>query len=197
MRRIPFGLLVAISILPIQVVAQDADTTPPVVSEHLAGPLHLLTVNENAGIIASIGDDGTLLVDTAFAATAPAVKAQLARMGSGPATIIVNTHGDADHVGGNAILGDKAVIFAQADVRSRMGTYFALPAIDTAGAPTVALTEGTTLYFNGDEIRLLPLPGGHTAGDLVGHFTKNNIACIGDLFLVDLVANADTIVLEE
>jgi glyoxylase-like metal-dependent hydrolase (beta-lactamase superfamily II) len=171
--------------------AQEAEPTPPVVSEHLAGPLHLLTVNENAGIIASIGDDGTLLVDTAFAATAPAVKAELARMGSGPATIIVNTHGDADHIGGNAILGDNAVIFALADVRRRMGTYFALPAIDTAGAPTVALAEGTTLYFNGDEIRLLPLPGGHTAGDLVVHFTKNNIACIGDLVLVDRFANAD------
>ena len=35
------------------------------------------------------------------------------------------------------------------------------------------------------------MPGGHTAGDVVIHFTKNRIACVGDLVLVGRFANAD------
>jgi len=171
--------------------AQEADQPPPVEVSHLTGNLHQLRCNGNVGVIASIGEDGTLLVDTGYAGTAAAVSEQLAKLESGPVNIIVNTHGDGDHVGGNPALGEGAVIVAHPGVRRQMGKYFALPAIDTAGQPLVTLTADATIHFNNDVIRLLPMPGGHTAGDLVVHFTERKIACVGDLVLLGTFPNAD------
>ncbi len=177
-------------VITAQVVAQEAEPPPPVEVSHVTGSLHQLRCNGNVGVIASIGEDGTLLVDTGYVATAAAVRGELTELGSGPVRIIVNTHGDGDHVGGNAALEDGTVIIAHPDVRRRMGTYFALPATDTAGLPTVSIEGETTIHFNGDVIRLLPMPGGHTTGDIVVHFTKSRIACVGDLVLLGSFPNA-------
>ena len=188
-------LLLVVFVLTIFIVAgataQEANQPPPVEVSHLTGNLHQLRCNGNVGVIASIGDDGTLLVDTGYAGTAAAANDELAKLGSGPVRIIVNTHGDGDHVGGNPVLGDVAVIVAHPGVRRQMGWYFALPAVDTAGLPSVTVTEDATIHFNDDVIRLLPMPGGHTAGDIVVHFTKAKIACIGDLVLLGTFPNAD------
>ena len=173
------------------VFAQEADQPPPVEVSHLTGSLHILLCNGNAQIVASIGPDGTLLVDTGFGATAGAVKEALAGLGSGPVRVIINTHGDADHVGGNAVLGSDAVIIAHPAVRRLMGTYFALPAATTDGMPDIAAEDGATLYFNGDVIRLLPVPGVQTAGHMVVQFTGSGVACLGDVVLTGTFPNAD------
>ena len=170
--------------------AQEPVQPPPVEVSHITGNLHQLRCNGNVGVIASIGEDGTLLVDTGYAATATAVQEELKKIGAGPVRIIVNTHSDGDHVGGNAALGDGAVIIAQTEVPRRMSTFFALPAIATEGLPMVTLDAPATVHFNGDIIRLLPLPGGHTDGDLIVHFTRSRVACIGDLALLGSFPNA-------
>jgi glyoxylase-like metal-dependent hydrolase (beta-lactamase superfamily II) len=184
-------ILVLTSVIALPAPAQDADQPPPVEVSHITGNLHQLRCNGNVGVIASIGEDGTLLVDTGYTGTAAAVSDELAKLGSNSVRIIVNTHGDGDHAGGNAVLGDGAVIVAHPGVRRQMGWYFALPSNDTAGLPSVTLTEDATIHFNNDDIRLLPMPGGHTAGDMVVHFTKSRIACVGDLVLLGTFPNAD------
>jgi len=184
-------MFVLILLIVVNASAQEAEPPPPVQVSDISGNLHQLRCNDNVGVIASIGDDGTLLVDTGYAGTAAAVSDELAKLGSGPVQIIVNTHGDGDHVGGNQVLGDAAVIVAHPGARRQMGRYFALPAVDTAGQPSVTLTADATIHFNNDVIRLLPMPGGHTAGDMVVHFTKSRIACIGDLVLLGTFPNAD------
>ena len=183
--------LVLTSVISVWATAQDIGQPPPVEVSHITGSLHQLRCNGNVGVVASIGEDGTLLVDTGYAATASAVQEELAKLGSGPVRIILNTHGDGDHVGGNAVLGDGAVIVAHPGVRRQMGRYFALPTVDTAGLPVVTLKEDATIHFNNDVIRFLPVPGGHTAGDVVVHFTKSKVACIGDLVLLGTFPNAD------
>jgi glyoxylase-like metal-dependent hydrolase (beta-lactamase superfamily II) len=183
--------LVLTSVISVWATAQDIDQPPPVEVSHITGSLHQLRCNGNVGVVASIGEDGTLLVDTGYAATASAVQEELGKLGSGPVRIILNTHGDGDHVGGNAALGDEAVIIAHPGVHRQMGRYFALPTVNTAGLPMVTLQEDATIYFNNDVIHLLQVPGGHTAGDVVVHFTKSKVACIGDLVLVGTFPNAD------
>ncbi len=171
-------------------VAQEPGQPPPVEVTHLGGNLHQLRCNGDVGVVASIGEDGTLLVDTGYAATAVALQGELKRLQSGAVRIIVNTHGDGDHVGGNSVLGKGTVIIGHPEVGRRMSTYFALPAIDTEGLPMVTLDAPATVHFNDDVIRLLPLPGGHTDGDLIVHFTRSRLACIGDLVLLGTFPNA-------
>lgn len=189
-RELPVVVVLAWLIAPLA-AAQDAAPTPLVVASPITGPLHVLECNGNVRAVASIGKDGTLLVDTGYGATADAVREALAELGSGLPRIIVNTHGDGDHVGGNPVLGNGAVVIAHPDVRRRMGRYFGLPPVDTAGTPAVLVTAETALHFNGDDIRLLPVPGGHTAGDMVVHFTASRVACLGDLVLLGAFPNAD------
>ena len=85
--------------------------------------------------------------------------------------MVVNTHGDMDHVGGNAELGGGAVIIASPNVSQRMSTYFALPPVETEGLPMLTLDGTATVQFNDDLIRIIPIPRGHTDGDLIVHFT--------------------------
>jgi len=129
-------------VLVVSAAAQVAEPSPKV-EAHLAGPLHRLLCNDVV-MVASLGKDGILLVDTGFPATADVVRTALGQLGNGPVRIIVNTHGDFDHVGGNAVLGSAAMIFAHLAVYQQMGTYFALPRLETAGLPTDHRQRGGT-----------------------------------------------------
>jgi len=171
-------------------VAQD-DPAPAVEVTHITGPVHALLCNGQARMLASVGADGVLLVDTGYAGTAEAVRQALTGLSGAPVRVIVNTHGDGDHVGGNATLGNDAVIVAHPAVRQRMGRYFALPALDPKGVPTLTLEGEANIYFNDDVIRVLPMPGAHTAGDLVVHFTGSGVAGVGDLVFTGTFPNAD------
>lgn len=184
-------LSVCCALIAMPAGAQEETQPAPAVASHLKGNLYAIECNGAVAVVGSIGEDGTLLVDTGYAFTAQAVAEELEELGGAPARIVINTHGDGDHVGGNAVLGAGAVIMAHTDVYRRVSSYFALPAIETAGSPTVTLSAETTVYFNDEVIRLLPVPGGHTSGDLVVHFTKHGIACIGDLVLTGRFANTD------
>ena len=184
-------LLCLTVLLASPVAAQDGDPPPPVEVSHLTGPLHLLRCNGNVAMVASVGADGIMLVDTGYNGTATAARDALAELHSGPVRIIVNTHGDGDHTGGNAVLGEDAVIISHPAARRQVGRYFALPPLDTPGRPTLTLESEATIYFNGEEIRLLPVPGGHTAGDVVVHFSGSGVACFGDIVLSGTFPNAD------
>ncbi|MEX1311647.1 MAG: MBL fold metallo-hydrolase [Candidatus Sulfomarinibacteraceae bacterium] len=172
-------------------VAKAADPPPRVEASHLTGHLHRFRCLEYVSVIASVGEDGTLLVDTGYGASAEGLREELAEMGAPPIRIVINTHGDLDHVGGNDLLADGAVVISNPDVRRRMRTYFALPVMDVPGQPSVTLGGETTVHFNGETIRLIPLTGGHSAGDLVVHFTDSRIACVGDIVLAGTFPNAD------
>jgi cyclase len=184
-------VLVGLVVLATPLAAQEPEPPPPVAVRHLVGPLHILLCNGQAAMVASVGADGILLVDTGYAGTAEAVKDALGELSDAPVRLIVNTHGDADHVGGNALLGQGAVVVAHPGTRRQMGSYFALPLPDQEGLPTLTLESEVSLHFNDDAIRLLPVPGGHTAGDLVVHFTGSGVVCLGDIVIRTGAPNAD------
>lgn len=138
----------------------------------------------NVGVC--VGSDGILLVDAKSASQADALRAALARFAGQP-QYIFNTHFHADHTGGNRALGQYATILAHANVRKRLATggEFGKRFIEAAPAdalPVIAFEQSASVFFNGEEIRAVHFPHGHTDGDIAVFFVNAQIAHLGDLF---------------
>ena len=155
-----------------------------IVVDEVGGSVSVL-YGRGGNIGLSVGDDGLLLIDTQFAELADPIRAELAKRVDGGPVFLVNTHFHGDHVGGNVELGRGAQIVAHANVRRRMAgglgsrgrTVQPSPA---AALPDVTFEDGLSIHFNGEEVRLIHLPGAHTDGDVVVWFTGSNVVHFGD-----------------
>lgn len=150
------------------------------------GSVYLLR-GAGSNLAASIGEDGTLLVDAGYEPAADAIRRALNRQGAGPILFLVNTHVHEDHVGGNERLGPDAVIVSHPATRAALLTPREfIEGVSVLPKPLGALPQITSgavasLHFNGEEVRLIPLPG-HTEGDLIVHFTGSRVIHMGDRF---------------
>ena len=145
---------------------------------------------EGAGgnITASIGADGVLLVDDDFSQMADKLLEKLKELKGGVPRFIVNTHFHYDHTGGNEIFGPTATIIAATEVRDRLMTEQVLwgkkhPAAPTKALPILTFDQSVTLHMNGEDVKLVHLPHGHTDGDTVAFFSQSNVVSVGDLYL--------------
>jgi cyclase len=154
----------------------------------IAGNVHML---EGAGgnIGVSVGPDGILIVDDQFAPLADKIKAALKTLGEGKLKFVLNTHWHGDHTGGNVAFGPEAPIIAHDNVRKRMSTeqkseFFksTTPASPKEALPVVTFNESLSVHFNGEEIKVIHFPEGHTDGDSVIFFTTSNVVHLGDNF---------------
>jgi glyoxylase-like metal-dependent hydrolase (beta-lactamase superfamily II) len=154
----------------------------------IAGNVYLL---EGAGgnIGVSVGEDGILIVDDQFAPLAEKIRASLKSLNQGKLRFILNTHWHFDHTGGNSVFGPEASIIAHDNVRKRMSTeqkseFFksTTPASPKQALPVITFGQSLTVHFNGEEIRAIHFPQGHTDGDSVIFFTKSNVVHLGDDF---------------
>lgn len=116
----------------------------------------------------------------------------------------MNTHYHGDHTGGNAAFGVDAPIIAQTNVRNRLSTeqkskFFnrTTPASPKEALPVITFDQSVSVFFNGEEIKVIHFPHGHTDGDSVIFFTGSNVVHLGDDFfagrfpVVDLEAGGD------
>jgi glyoxylase-like metal-dependent hydrolase (beta-lactamase superfamily II) len=178
-------------IATLAVPAWSQEPEPSVVATPLGGNLHRLTCLGTVHAVASVGEDGILLVDSCYDRTAQDLLTAVRDLGEGDIRYVINTHAHGDHVGGNAALGARATVIAHSTVRDRASKYYALPPVTTAGLPQVEMHDEITLHFNGETIRLIHLGVAHTDGDVVVHFTGSGVACLGDLVLSDSFPGAD------
>lgn len=138
-------------------------------------------------ILALSGPDGILLVDNGYPETAKALRKVLRGLGPGPVRIIVNTH--FHHAQANAAFAGEAVIVAQRRARERMTRRVEMYGVMPVGPwaesalPQIVFDDEMTIHFNGEEIRLVHFPDGHTDGDTVVFFKKANVVATGDLFV--------------
>ena len=154
----------------------------------VAGNVYML---EGAGgnIGVSVGDDGILIVDDQFAPLADKIRAALKELGDKKLRFILNTHWHGDHTGGNVVFGPEAPIIAHDNVRKRMATeqkseFFksTTPASPKEALPVITFDHNLSVHFNGEEIRAIHYPHGHTDGDSVIFFTTSNVVHLGDNF---------------
>lgn len=158
----------------------------------VAGAVYML---EGAGgnIAASVGDDGIAIVDDQFAPLADRIRAALKSVTDKPLRFVLNTHFHFDHTGGNKALHQHATIIAHDNVRKRLAAGTVVgnggsvkmdqPADPKEALPIITFAHDLKLHLNGEEIRALHIPHGHTDGDSIVYFTKSNVVHMGDDFV--------------
>ena len=133
-------------------------------------------------VIASVGPDGVLIVDSAVRSTGPALAEALKAFGQGMPKIIINTHSHIEHLGGNVDVGRGALIIGHRNLRDRyLNGLYAFGDIPPEALPNLTFTDSLSVYFNGEEIRLAAFTGAHDDSDIVVWFTKSKVAVVGAL----------------
>ncbi len=150
----------------------------------VAGPIYMLE-GRGGNIGVSAGQDGVVLVDDQFLPLAPKIQEAVRALGKGDAKFVINTHWHGDHTGGNPEFGKTAPVIAHENVRKRVSTPQQLRGeviepLPAAGWPVVTFQQSASLHMNGEEIRLVHFPHGHTDGDTVVFFTGANVVHMGD-----------------
>lgn len=183
----PLFLFLATVILVATVQAQDFSKVE-IKATKVAGNIYMLE-GSGGNIGVSTGPDGILIVDDQYAPLADKIKAALKTLGDGKLKFVLNTHYHSDHTGGNAVFGPDAPIIAQTNVRRRLSAdqvikFFksTTPAAPKEALPVITFDESVSVFFNGEEIKVIHLPHGHTDGDSVVYFTGSNVVHMGDDF---------------
>ena len=191
MKRLLFKIApLAVLVFAVQIARAQRDLSQVQIRKlHVAGNVHMFQgAGGNLGI--SAGPDGILLIDDDYATLAPKILEALDSLGQGELRFLVNTHWHGDHTGGNPVFGTLAPIIAHANARKRLesgGTFAgrSIPPTAKEGLPVLTFDQSITLHFNGEEIRVIHFPRGHTDGDSVVYFVGSNVIHMGDHFFKD------------
>ena len=161
----------------------------------VSGNIYMME-GQGGNIAASVGEDGVVIVDDQFAPLAEKIQAALKNLGitDKPVRFVINTHYHGDHTGGNTPFATAgSTVIAQDNVRKRLesggvGGYSEsakreMKAAEKSGLPVITFEHDVTVHLNGEDIRALHYPSGHTDGDSIIFFPKNNVVHMGDDFV--------------
>jgi cyclase len=183
-----FLLLIVSLLFAVSASAQTDFSKVQMKATKVAGNVYML---EGAGgnIGVSVGDDGLLIVDDQFAPLADKIRAALKGIADKKLHFILNTHWHGDHTGGNVAFGPEATIIAHDNVRKRLSTEQkstvfnnTTPPSPKEALPVITFDQTLTVHFNGEDIRAIHYPHGHTDGDSVIFFSASNVVHLGDDF---------------
>jgi cyclase len=173
--------------------AQDRDFSKVEIKvSKVAGNVYMLQ-GAGGNIGASVGDDGILVVDDQYAPLAEKIQAALKGITDKSVRFIINTHYHEDHTGGNLYFQKEAPIIAHDNVRKRLqeggtagnlgGVKFEAKPQPKEALPILTFDHEVTVHLNGEDIRAVHVPNGHTDGDSVIFFPKSNVVHMGDDFV--------------
>ncbi|MEQ9562601.1 MAG: MBL fold metallo-hydrolase, partial [Woeseiaceae bacterium] len=126
--------------------------------ETLAPGLHVM-FGAGGNVVASIGDQGTLIVDSQFEEMMPKIKDAVRGLGGDEINFAINTHWHFDHANGNPLLGREGTwIVAQENSRRMMvGSHdihfvdvsYRQPPYGREALPVISYADRMTFHFNG------------------------------------------------
>ena len=158
----------------------------------VSGGVYMLQ-GAGGNIGASVGEDGIVVVDDQYAPLADKIQVALKGVTDKPVRFIINTHFHGDHTGGNAYFQKQAPVIAHDNVRKRLeegGTAGNLGSLSMEhkpaskdALPILTFDHDVTVHLNGEDIRALHFPSGHTDGDAIIFFPKSNVVHMGDDFV--------------
>ncbi len=178
---------------------------PPVEFEavHAGGTVYVLqpTGGSSSKAVVSHGEDGVLVSDTSFAERAGELREAIDSLGGGAVQYVINTHFHSDHTDGNRAFSSAARFIAHENTLRDL-TEGRPPAPDPplpeSALPQVTFDETLSVFFNGEEVRLVHLPDSHTEGDVAVFFSGSKVAHVGDVMLaagaLPFTSNVDALV---
>ncbi len=153
-----------------------------------------------ANVTVHVGEDGLVLVDSGSSQMADDLLRALKSISPRPIRLIINTSADADHVGGNAVVGgagvpispdpfareNHATVLAHENVLRRMSAPTGSPSpFPEQMWPTETFTSRfRPIYINDDSVQVIRQTGAHSDGDVMVLFRKADVVVTGDI--VDL-----------
>ena len=152
----------------------------------VSGNVYMLQ-GRGGNVGALVGMEGILIVDDDYKAISEKLRDALKDLGSASPKFIFNTHWHGDHTEGNAFFGKDSIIVAHVNVRKRLlnpPVIFGQKTEPYApfALPMITYTESMSIHFDGEEIRAVHYPNGHTDGDTVIFFVNSNVVHLGDDF---------------
>ena len=189
-----FIVCLVVLAMPPAALAQEQDLSKVEIKvTHVAGNIYLLQGGEGGNMAASVGEDGIVLVDDEFAPLASKIAAALKNIGitDKPVRFIINTHYHFDHTGGNLPFANQgSTIIAHDNVRTRLASggsagnggalHFESAPADKAALPVITFDHDVSVHLNGEDVRALHFPSGHTDGDAIIFFPSANVVHMGD-----------------
>ena len=167
-------------------------SAPPdikVVATSLGGNVYGID-GQGGRMAALVGPEGVFLVDAQFPQVTEKIVAALKGLSPAPLRFLVNTHVHGDHTGGNENFAKLGVtILGRPNLRGQLlkprpapGNGQVPPVASAAALPIVLFDTATTVYLDGETVRLIPLPPAHTDGDTAVKFEQADVLMTGDVF---------------
>ncbi len=152
----------------------------------VSGNVYMLQ-GRGGNIGALVGPEGILIVDDDYKVVSEKLAAALKELGSDRPRFILNTHWHGDHTEGNFYFGKDSTIVAHINVRKRMMDPPIIfgqktPAYPAFALPVLTYTESVSIHLNGETVRVVHFPNGHTDGDSVIFFDNAKVVHLGDDF---------------
>jgi cyclase len=209
MTRYQWLPLLLLSAIASPALGQTRSATPPVTPDRadtvgdiqilkVRDGVHLLVGSGGSNTVVQTGDEGVLVVDTMSAEAATQLVAAIRRLSDRPILQIVNTHFDADHIGGNEAVRKAGAYFSTANTRDEGGAAIlafeeTLHRMSVDGSPFAKSAWPTDTFFvrqkdlfmNGEPVQVLHQPAAHSDSDVLVHFRRHDVLVAGDVFTPD------------
>ncbi len=186
------------------VIAQDAMTVSEffeyrdydfdsveIEAETITPGLYVLS-GRGGNVVASIGEQGVLIVDDQYPALAPKIIAAIRDLGGHDVDFVINTHWHFDHTMANPTFSEAgAWVVSHTNSRRMMTDSQVINLVSYAveqpksppeGLPVITYDDRMQLHFNDEQIDLLHFGAAHTTGDTAVIFRRHNAVHMGDVF---------------